>query len=302
MSNCIWATTRPKSGTKRPKTPASFIQRSTVSGSRSEVSTSRNRRFASRIGAHGRVDQLGMARGGAHRQRMDFQPVFVGQREHPDQPDRIGREEIVVRHGEPAAVEQEAFELARPAAEAGQAEAAAASGELLVEMGEEDAGQVADRFRVQEIVAHEALDRALSRPVGIMHPRRDLALIVEGQPLLGAAGDQVEMAAHRPEEALGALELAQLGRREQADVDQLGDAAHPIGIFADPEERVQIPEAAFALLDVGLDDIAAVAHPFVPRVALVELLLDEAGDLAGDDLLPEARLRPGRTSASSPQT
>ena len=73
------------------------------------------------------------------------------------------REEIVVGDGEPAAVEHEAFELARAAAEGGQAEAAAAAGELLVEMGEEHAGQVADRLRVQEIVAHEALDRRSCR-------------------------------------------------------------------------------------------------------------------------------------------
>ena len=56
-------------------------------------------------------------------------------------------------------------------------------------------------------MAHEALDRRLAGPVGIAHPAGDLALIVEGQPLLGAAGDEVEVAAHRPKEALGALEL-----------------------------------------------------------------------------------------------
>ena len=52
---------------------------------------------------------------------------------------------------------------------------------------------------------------------------------------------------------------------------------------------MEVAQAAFAFLDVGLDDVAAVAHPLVPLVALVELLLDEAGDRAGDDLLPEAR-------------
>ncbi len=32
MSNCICATTRPKSGTKRPNTPASFMRRAATSG------------------------------------------------------------------------------------------------------------------------------------------------------------------------------------------------------------------------------------------------------------------------------
>jgi [protein-PII] uridylyltransferase len=106
--------------------------------------------------------------------------------------------EVVVGHGEAAPVEQEALELAWPAPEGGKAETPAAPGELLVEMGEEQAGEVADDLRVQEVMAHEALDRALPRPVGIVHPRRDLALIVEGQPFLGAACDEMEMAAHRP--------------------------------------------------------------------------------------------------------
>ena len=236
------------------------------------------------------VDQLGVAGGGAHRQRMDFEAVEVGEREELEQPHRVLAEEILARQGEAAAIEDEAFEPAGPAADRGQAEAAALPGELLVEMGEEHPGQVADRLRVQEIVAHEALDRRFAGPVGVAHPGRDLALIVEGQALLGAAGDEVEVAAHRPQEALGALELAQLGRGEQADLDQVGDLGHPIGIFADPEEGVEVAQAALALLDVGLDDVAAVAHPAVAGVALLELLGDEALRLAGHHLLPEARL------------
>ena len=62
---------------------------------------------------------------------------------------------------------------------------------------------------------------------------------------------------------------------EQADLDQLGDARAADRIFADPVQRLQVAQAALAVLDVGLDDVAAVAHPLVARVALGELLLDE---------------------------
>ena len=48
----------------------------------------------------------------------------------------------------------------------------------------------------------------LAGPVGEAHPLGDLALEVEGQPVLGAAGDRVEVAAHRPQEIVGAVELA----------------------------------------------------------------------------------------------
>ncbi len=47
MLNCIIATMRPKSGTKRPSTPVSFMCRKTVSGAFCEVSSSRKRRLAS---------------------------------------------------------------------------------------------------------------------------------------------------------------------------------------------------------------------------------------------------------------
>jgi len=46
MSYCICATTRPKSGMKRPSTPASFILRNTQSGSRESVRMRMNRRLA----------------------------------------------------------------------------------------------------------------------------------------------------------------------------------------------------------------------------------------------------------------
>ena len=59
-------------------------------------------------------------------------------------------------------------------------------------------------------------------------------------------------------------------------------------IFADPVERVEVAKTALAVLDVGLDDVAAVAHPDVPLVALGELGGDEFGGAAGDHFLAEA--------------
>src|SRR3546814_6376419 len=91
-----------------------------------------------------------------------------------------------------------------------------------LEMREEGAGDVADAFGVEEIELHEAFDRALAGAVGEFHPARDLALEIEGQPVLGAHREDVEMAAHREQEIFGALELAQLARRHQPGVDELG--------------------------------------------------------------------------------
>ena len=110
-----------------------------------------------------------------------------------------------------------------------------------------------------------------------MHDRGNARLIFKAEPFLGTAGEQVQMAAHRPEEALGALERAELGGGQQAGVDEVRGALDAVDIFADPVERVEVAQAALAVLDVGLDDIAAVAHADMPRVALGELGGDELG-------------------------
>ena len=74
-------------------------------------------------------------------------------------------------------------------------------------------GQPADLARGQEIVAHEALDAVLPAVPGVAHAGADHRLQVEGQPLLGAAGDVVQVEAQRPQEVPGADRLPGLARR-----------------------------------------------------------------------------------------
>lgn len=190
----------------------------------------------------------------------------------------------------PAAVEDEAVELAGPPPDRRQ-EAPPARRHLVVEMREESAGDVADAFHMEEIELHEALDRAFARAVGEMHARRDLALEIEGQPVLGAARQRVEVAAHREQEILGARELPKLAGREQAGADQLGHGAHAVDELADPEQRVEVAEAALAFLHIGFDDVARIAHALVSLVAFGELFCYEGARIARDDLGIEARRR-----------
>ena len=70
--------------------------------------------------------------------------------------------------------------------------------------------------------------------------------------------------------------------------------------FGDPEQRVEIAQAALAVLDVGLDEIAAFARLEMALVALGELAGDEGLGPACGDLLAKA-LVSSRTSRSSPQ-
>ena len=63
--------------------------------------------------------------------------------------------------------------------------------------------------------------RAHPVALAVAHAARDLGLQVEGQAVLGAAGEVVKVAAHRPQEAARAQEAHQRLAGEQALADQL---------------------------------------------------------------------------------
>ena len=86
-------------------------------------------------------------------------------------------------------------------------------GLAVLELGAEDRGEVADVLRDQEVVLHEALDVAQAGMRGVAEPHRDLALDIERQPFLRAAGDEVHVAAHRPQKILAAAEQHEFGSR-----------------------------------------------------------------------------------------
>ena len=137
-----------------------------------------------------------------------------------------------------------------------------------------------------------------------MHAPGDLALRLEAQSLLRAAAEHVEMTAHRPEEAFGAAEAAEFGRGEQPLRDEFGGAPDLECVFANPQQGVEIAQGALAVLDVGFDDVAAVAHANVAGVALGKLCGDEFGsggvlDLgaeAGAEIIEEHDVAAHRTS------
>ena len=136
---------------------------------------------------------------------------------------------------------------------------------------------------------HEALDIPHAGMRRVAEPHRDLALDVEGEPLLGAAGDEMHVAAHRPEEILGAAEHLEFLAVEHAALDQLLGLAHAVDVFGDPEQRVEVAQPALAVLHVRLDQIARLAGAAQPLLALGKLGGDELRRGAAHDLLVEAR-------------
>ena len=103
----------------------------------------------------------------------------------------------------------------------------------------------------------------------------------------------MEMAAHRPQEILRPHEAVEFLAREQARCDELVRLLDPMQEAGDPEQRLQVAQAALAVLDVGLDQIARLAGAQVSRIAFCELGGDEGLRLLGDDLLAKALAQPG---------
>ena len=238
------------------------------------------------------MDQHGIAADHADGFGVDLQPLPLGHGVDFQQPHRIIAEPIVRWRGQLAPAQGIAIDrLGAAGAEAIEQSGALAAGlGLLLQLGQEHARKVADVLGLQEIELHEAFDRAFARPVGIAHPLRHFALQIEGQPVLAALGDGVQVAAHRQQEALGAAEAGILLGCEQALFHQFRRAADAVDIFADPVQRLQIAQAAFAVLDIGFHDIARIAHAFVAGVTFGQLFGHELAFRSGHHLAPESLL------------
>src|SRR5919112_1596093 len=81
----------------------------------------------------------------------------------------------------------------------------------------------------------------------------------------------MDIAAYRPEEIRAATEGAIFLRIEHAPFEQFVGFAHPVNIFRDPEQRMQIAQASFAVLDIGFDEITRLAGAAVTFFALGKL-------------------------------
>ena len=184
-----------------------------------------------------------------------------------DQVDRVALEHLRPVDVEPPALLEEArppaacASAARPGQEARQAvrRFLACSASSLAQKVRVSAP---DLLGDQEVAPHEALDRRGVAAVAIAHAPGDLRLQVEGQPLLGPAGGEVQVAAHRPQEVEGAQEGPHLARGRTPPAARSRDGVSAGCRYWAIQNRVfRSRSAALALLDVGLDQVAARRRP-----------------------------------------
>ena len=225
--------------------------------------------------------------------------VLVGRNEQADEIDGVLGENVLVDGVDAAILDAEVGGAPQP-----RAAAPAEGREQRVERGQrlqllhlerraDDGGEIADLLGHEEIVPHEALDAAQAAFAPIAEAFGHQLLHIEGEPLLRPLGEEVQLAANRPQKALAATEAPIFLRREHAGLDEFGLGLVGIEMLGEPVQRMQVAQAAFAVLDIRLDQIARGAGASVAGVLLGELSLDERPRVALEHLLAEAMLEIG---------
>ena len=165
---------------------------------------------------------------------------------------------------------------------------------LHLESRADDAGELANFLGDEEIVLHEALDGAQAGMPAIAELFRHQRLKIEAQALLGALGEKMQLAAHRPEEALAAAEAAVFGWGEHPGIDELLLGRVGVKVLGEPVQGMQIAQATLAVLDVRLDQIARGTGAGMTGVLLLELGIDEGPHARLQHVLAEAALKLGK--------
>ena len=104
---------------------------------------------------------------------------------------------------------------------------------------------------------HEALDIFQPRMGLVAKPARKLRLSVKTQTVFAAAGNEMQMAANRPEKVFAFLEPRQLLVGKRPLVGKLFRGIGVIEEFRDPEQRMKIAQAPLAILQIGFDQVTA---------------------------------------------
>ena len=149
---------------------------------------------------------------------MDRQDVLIGDPEQPNEVDGVLFEDVRPRNGYAIGFDREIGAWQRLSAPAETLDEAIEVGArfrfAFFKRGTDDRGQVADVLGDKEVMFHEALDGGEAAAIFIAEPGCKNPLQIETQPLFGAAGDEMQMAAYAPQKLLAPHEERIFARRE----------------------------------------------------------------------------------------
>ena len=134
---------------------------------------------------------------------------------------------------------------------------------------------------------HEPLDAEKTLAVVVAQSARHLGLQIEGQTLLGFAGEKMQVTAGCPEKGFAVVEGRDFLRREDF---VLSLAVLPgVEVGREPMQHVEVAQSSFALLDVWLDPVPRDACSSEPLFPLGKFRRDELALRALHDTCDEAR-------------
>src|ERR1044071_23806 len=132
--------------------------------------------------------------------------------------------------------------------------------------------------RVEIVTAHEYFDPAQSSLAFKSQRRADFFLMLERQLILVLAGGKMQFIAHPKQKVLRLFQLRDVPQLDDVRTRQPVEILYFQGGARDPTGRLNVAQATFALLDVGLEQINRAAELFMASPVLGELLADKSFD------------------------
>lgn len=141
----------------------------------------------------------------------------------------------------------------------------------LRDVEQQDLVELRDRLGGPVVAPHQRLARLALRFAHVAEARGHRGLQVEHQPVLAPVGDHVQPRADQRQQRLVALDLLRLEGRGQAVARQVVPAAAEARGLGDPEDGLQVAQAARRFLAVGLERVGRVVELLVPVPHLLRL-------------------------------
>src|SRR6185437_516938 len=104
----------------------------------------------------------------------------------------------------------------------------------------------------------------------------------------------MQKAAHAPKEIFAAAKRLHLFRRENTGFDRGRPDLLSENVFRQPLQGMEVAQAAFAILDIGFDTIAAFANAAHAIIAFGHLRVDELPRRSLDDFGTESIFKLGK--------
>ena len=212
---------------------------------------------------------------GTQRVGVNIQSGAVGEMEHPNEIDRIARENITARHFQTARPNGEAIDLFLASKQRRQTRGSARFFLCRFQRGAKNGRQIADIFGDQKITPHEFFNRLHARffcagsrgRIAWIEKSCHWFLHIKAQALLRHIGEKMQMAAHMPEKIIAFSKQPQFLRRQHAEADQIIQCLDLIAVTRNPKQSIQITQTALALFQIGLDQITRTTGFFMPLIA-----------------------------------